>query len=312
MPKSGTINPIDFSVGVSYFPRAVVCGCPRGKRVAINIGRTVVFRYQNIDPFFKFISSEDAIFHYTKKEIALEKILPEKSLKLSSFQNMNDPHEYNDIALAGTYWGDEPLNHDKTIMEVQKKYNDIIKNKSGVISFCQNTFVNNQLVTHGCLKPRMWTQYGDNHRGVCLVFSKEKLLEYAKTLFPIVMGQKINYYNYLRETLLEHKIIDYNRVQSMGIDNYLNESIKSRSKNLFFSKHQDYSDENEFRIALINVENAENCFIPFIDSLQGVIVGDRFPEIYHGLLNELSTQQNIIFKKIAYKLDEYFLFDLPK
>lgn len=38
------------------------------------------------------------------------------------------------------------------------------------LSFCGNS--NNK----GCKKSRMWSQYGQDHSGICLVFSKESLM----------------------------------------------------------------------------------------------------------------------------------------
>ena len=41
-----------------------------------------------------FLDSEDAIFHYTKRETAMEYILNNKTLKFGLLKNTNDPYEY--------------------------------------------------------------------------------------------------------------------------------------------------------------------------------------------------------------------------
>ena len=52
------------------------------------------------------------------------------------------------------------------------------------MSGCVNTFDNDILKCQGFLKSRMWSQYGENHEGVCLVFSKDAIQRELNTLEP--------------------------------------------------------------------------------------------------------------------------------
>jgi len=44
--------------------------------------------------FEKFLASEDALFHYTRTAIVLERILPNGMFRLSLLKDTNDPREY--------------------------------------------------------------------------------------------------------------------------------------------------------------------------------------------------------------------------
>ena len=41
-----------------------------------------------------FLDSDDAIFHYTKRETAMEYILNTKTLKFGLLKNTHDPYDY--------------------------------------------------------------------------------------------------------------------------------------------------------------------------------------------------------------------------
>ena len=45
-------------------------------------------------PLEEFIKSDDAIFHYTRASVALEKILFDGKFRLSLLKDTNDPHDH--------------------------------------------------------------------------------------------------------------------------------------------------------------------------------------------------------------------------
>ena len=47
----------------------------------------------------EYIETEDALFHYTKTSVALEKILYTQKFKLSLLKDTNDPREYKYMLL---------------------------------------------------------------------------------------------------------------------------------------------------------------------------------------------------------------------
>ncbi len=69
----------------------------------------LVDHYYSERDFIDLVSSTDAIFHYTRRAIAVEKILPENRFKFSHFRNSTDPYEYKSKLTGAVGWGwDKP------------------------------------------------------------------------------------------------------------------------------------------------------------------------------------------------------------
>ncbi len=57
------------------------------------------------DSFLNHLLSEDALFHYTRKETVIESILPKMQLKFGCFSRANDPQEYRPKFIGAVGWG---------------------------------------------------------------------------------------------------------------------------------------------------------------------------------------------------------------
>ena len=243
-----------------------------------------------------FLNSDDAIFHYTKKETAMEYILNDKKLKFGLFHSTNDPHEYKKRLTPAFGWGDI---NESLYLESMNLIDNTIQN-TAFLSFCTKR--------NGYKKPRMWSQYGQNHSGICLVFSKESLMKTIKNELSqdyLVYHENVNYKEIDSESL---SIEDNNLTKNEIILNH----IKQNYKNIFFQKHLDYKDENEFRIILVQ-ENENNLYkdilIDISNSLKFIILGDRFPKVYLPTIKELSSKLNIDCKKLHWEHNQYFLLE---
>ncbi|MCT7507169.1 DUF2971 domain-containing protein [Aliarcobacter cryaerophilus] len=251
-----------------------------------------------IEELDNFLNSDDAIFHYTKKETAMEYILSNKQLKLGMFRLTNDPYEYKKRSTSAFGWGD--INQ-SLCLESMSLIDSTIHNTS-FLSFCGNS--NNK----GYKKSRMWSQYGQNHSGICLVFSKESLMtkiqnELSEDYF--IYGEDVNY----KEIEFESLNIEDNNLTKKEI---VKNNIKKDYKQFLFQKDLDYQDENEFRIVLIkkNLEKlSPEDYIDISDALRLIILGDKFPEVYLPIIQDLSTKLNIKFKQLDWERNRYFLLD---
>lgn len=136
-------------------------------------------RFNSDNEITKLIDSEDALYHFTRKDVAIENILNDKLLKFGSFKESNDPQEYRRRMTSASGWGWNE-NDANQIAQITSSIDNIIKS-SGFLSFCQNRYKDSVLLEHGCLKSIMWSQYGGSHSGVCLVFSKKLLHRAVKT-----------------------------------------------------------------------------------------------------------------------------------
>lgn len=239
-----------------------------------------------LDELSNFINPDDAIFHYTKKEIAMEYILNNKQLKFGFYHSTNDPHEYKQRLTSAFGCGDI---NESLYFESMHLIDNTIQNTS-FLSFCDNS--NNT----GYKKPRMWSQYGQNQAGICLVFSKKLLIKTIKK----ELSKNYTIYN---------KKMNYKKIEIDPSTESESEYIQSFYKNIFFQKHIDYKDESEFRIVLVqkNEKNTyKDLFIDISNSLKLIILGDNFPKVYLPTIKNLSLELNVEHKKLLWEDNQYY------
>jgi len=135
----------------------------------------------------------------------------------------------------------------------------------------------------------MWSQYGDIHSGVCLVLNKTKLLNEIKNIYPpdTIYYEPIIYqcFNILRDSFKDFQ----KSLKDTNKKDY--DVIKDNIKCIFFEKHIDYKDEQEYRIVIYDKSN-EFIKIPFSNSICGLIVGDKFPSVYNDIIEKYCQPNN--------------------
>lgn len=241
--------------------------------------------------FEQFVDSEDAIFHYTKKKVFFENILPNLKLRLSPLEMMNDPMEYREPIFTYHMFG-----YFKTDKKLKNKAKNLLNNlkqkQSKIACFCSN----NNSQTKGYLRSRMWSQYGENHEGICLVFSKQALnnlidktykfeaVEYIEELFP-----------------LSNFDFNYHELKQTPLDMFCDKYFENKYKKLFFTKIIDYRDEVEFRLLKrVKDKNIIYDYIPIEKCLKGIIVGDRFHSVYNIILKKLEKENSFDIRKCEF------------
>src|SRR5690606_35289858 len=133
------------------------------------------------------------------------------------------------------------------------------------LCFCENYYSRGEFSMdhYGFLKPRMWDQYGENFRGVCLAYSKTKLLE----------NNKITHYGnvkYIDYSTLQNNFYTINHDSLDGkLKNKYIQNVMMRVQATFFQKHKDYRDEREYRFLGFSFNEYE--FINTKDALIGII-----------------------------------------
>lgn len=134
------------------------------------------------------------IYHYTRFETFMSYILPTKSIRTNFLRYMNDPRESLSWAFGSTNLPYEKIFEgyysDKTHIDCQFKYGEMIKDKYQIISFSGA----NQ---RGWDNEMMWAHYGGMHSGVCLEFDEDVLLQNLLAKYPGVLctTENINYSN---------------------------------------------------------------------------------------------------------------------
>ncbi len=262
------------------------------------------------DSFIEFIESEDAIFHYTSKETLFEKILPQKKLKFGEFTGTNDPQEYRPKFIGAVGWGwDRSSSGTRDALDYLE---DLLHKKSKFLSFCTNTIIDNKIKSSGLLKSRMWSQYGVNHTGACLVFSKKKLIE------SLLSSEAFHYSNidYQDPTRKSNPIlkVDQHDFLKKTPENIALNFLLENKHQFFFTKQEDYRDESEFRVLRLEmdidtIEN-ESAYLDISKSIEGIVLGDNCPEVYFPTVMQLTKETSIIPKRLIWHKYKYVLHDL--
>jgi hypothetical protein len=134
----------------------------------------------------------------------------------------------------------------------------------------------------GCAwaRPRLWEQYADQHRGVCLVFHRP--------LFEAAIGdhfQQVGVRCRLGEVAYTpsgyagsegKKLTDPRIFEAQLRANAVTEHIERHYRDFFFLKTDDWSTEHEYRAVILGHDD-EFAFVPFGESLAAVIIGETFP-----------------------------------
>ncbi len=232
--------------------------------------------------FFKRIYNDDIIYHYTKASTAIDFILYKQELQFSLSRKSNDPIESKTS-------GRSVMSYKLTRIESEQLYNDEnelhdfvddMENRFCMICFCKNTmgedFASPSFHTQfkgneelfGFAKPRMWDQYADKYSGVCIAFSKEKILSKKREKIELITGD-VKYLTYQELFVKKVGDIQMDHLQKVGKEQY-KEELKEQTKESIFCKHKDYTGENEFRIGAMF--DKDNCSF---QQIRGEMVFDR-------------------------------------
>jgi hypothetical protein len=275
--------------------------------------------------FEEFLKSEDAIFHYTNTKTALEKILKSKLLKLSSFKNTNDPREFRDWQFNGYIWGEENKDSAFKISGIANEFcNKIMRNEFKIACFSSNKihlrlenddpdyqtwnyhYKQKRTYHYGYERSRMWSQYGENHQGVCFVFSINKIKNFFETL---KLKMHSDFIHYSKKSISSRAtMLPYNRINSDNVEDECRNFIFDKIEDLFFLKDIDYQDEAEYRVVIHHPEE-QNFFLKIENCIKGIILGVGFNKVYESIIENYCKIQNIEHRFLYYEHGEYLLLN---
>lgn len=264
----------------------------------------------------KVLHDEDILYHYTKASTAIDYILFNQQLKFSKPSYSSDPIE-SEKAIRSTVYFDKEVDREQTNEEAKDvncihKYVEDLETNFYQICFCKNTFdENNEHISNfqgneeffGFTKYRMWDQYADKYTGVCIAFSKSKILDKNEKRLNLIC-RDIDYLTF--DEIRVKKIVDIqgNYLINVGLDKYKDQLKKQILESLFI-KHKDYSSENEFRIGIFfdkikassEIKNDEDIFnqsmmLDITDCIKAIFISSYVNE-----------KQKLELLNYAYKLD---------
>jgi hypothetical protein len=251
----------------------------------------------------KVFENEDTIYHYTKSQTAIEYILFEKQLRQSSRKISDDPFENSNIGMSG---GGENIT--KEIEGLGKKMMSVLEKREKAlrqVCFCMNNpeIDPKENEYYGFLKPRMWDQYGDNYKGICLAFDKKELI---KQKF-VELKKEVNYVKYKD---LESLHICFNDIEKMGYEE-IKRGMIEKQNNIFLRKHQDYSGENEYRMGAFSEEEFE--YLNIEKSIRGIIIIPKYINNYtFQVLKKYANDIALPLQLVYFNHDGFETYTLPK
>lgn len=217
------------------------------------------------------------LFHYTTYSAALG-ILLSQQMRLGALANMNDPLEFENLYKKPVVFDGNPSfeqlceltdEHKKAVMERQN-FVRFVSFSMDLPKGRQGEFYNN--LSKGWARSRMWAQYADNHKGVCLVFDRKNVIKAFKNEFDSNQCE-----TYCREVKYTNDLspIEENLCRPFKT------LLESDKINFLFQKCEDFRDEQEFRLLLVNKElndDKEIQSFSISSSICGVIPGVKFPK----------------------------------
>ena len=229
-----------------------------------------------------FKDHDRLLYHYTRLDTARNYILKDWTLRMSSFRGTNDPKETKTWVFS--LESNEHRDLAKyDLFELSERYSNKVKDNCRVICFCRDseplTGIHlNDIAKRGFAKPRMWAQYGDAHKGVCLAFDREKLIEKVAEACANAVGIYYGNVTYRDRGLLPrldegHYSIDVDYIEKHGFETFWKTHLDQYHHRLLFEKMEDWKDEREYRFVTVFPEPQE-VFVDIRECLVGVLFGD--------------------------------------
>ncbi|VXD11146.1 DUF2971 domain-containing protein [Marinoscillum sp. 108] len=243
---------------------------------------------------------EKTLYHYTSIYTAIEKIFPSNNLRLSPVTSASDPMErLSPNPSVSCYGYDEDhkrLNEKIDGKKIAKKINAFYGSLRQ-LCLCRNSPIDFEgqfggvfePIDHfGFAKPRMWDQYGDRFKGVCIALSRLKLEEQLPSNYRLL---NIGYSkNHLFRPNIDTSSVDLNQIEKMGEQEYINWKIESEIKKIGV-KHSDYRDEDECKIIATTDNDYE--YINITRCIQGIFFTNGLNYTYESYLKETADRYQI-------------------
>ncbi len=150
----------------------------------------------------------------------------------------------------------------------------------------------------GYLRPRLWSQYGKGHTGVCLVFHRNKLYDKLSETIKehenaFIVKRKVSYTNKVLNQRGVYKI--FTKDLKISPQSF----IKKNARFFLFTKFRDYKDEQEYRFVVFGLKKSIKDFcIDIQSSLVGIICGYNFHQQYIPIIQLYSKRNGVPAFKI--------------
>jgi hypothetical protein len=222
---------------------------------------------------------EGLMAHFTSAATAFEHILiPGGKLRLGRYGRMQDPAENKDV-VPNFRVPSEPPDAPQRVEAAFTAHRDRMR----VLCLTRDADVHGQEPPQfDCCwaRPRMWEQYGDRHRGVCLLFDTARLEHAISEACPeqTIYKGKVDYSRegIARSDLQQIFVVD--SVADEDLSRVVSEYTDTHHDALFFLKNEDFATEFEYRIVVMGApDQPGEVEVEVATSLVAVVLGERFP-----------------------------------
>ncbi len=245
----------------------------------------------------------EEVFHYTKKDTAIEKIFFDKKIKLGQLGSTNDPKESKTRLFLENKHIKPTDDWLRRFDAINSEVNDIVATEWKVLCVSQNQPEyqgEGDRFRCGECRPRMWASYAENHRGICLRFDGVKLNQQIEK----ELGERSRIFHghvvYNDDISRETKKIDYLEIEKIGYREGMRAHLLENWKENFLVKSEDWRTEYEYRWLIHNTENKPE-YISIEKILTGVVVGVDFPKAYLPIIKEFCSEFEIPAGRILWQ-----------
>ena len=233
--------------------------------------------------------SAQLVAHYTSFRVACEHILPTGQIRFGPLSSMNDPRE-NKERLIGVGWSGEEListtARSVAVDALRQAYLEHSKVFCGTLDGKNDLHLTTKLC-YG--RPRMWAQYGDNHRGVCLLFDRSQLTKAIRSSLPegaFMYEGPVEYDDHLKHVSASVNDFDYDFVSELGLEAAIKRQVDTYHRALYLRKDSDWIGESEYRWVIYRQQKGPE-FVCIKEALEAVILGVDFPAVYEPAIAQL-------------------------
>jgi Protein of unknown function (DUF2971) len=225
------------------------------------------------------IDEDGNVAHYSRLE-HLANILHDKQIKPSTVASLADPRESSLDWIESEGIGPDISQEDK----------DSFKNLKLSVGeqlriFCTARMKENsqqgscpiESSIYG--RPRMWSQYGENSRGFCVVLNIDELSQRMETFVKQrehLLSGSVSYFDWIH-LVNGGSTIQYGSLKQPEKSLFEKINDNEMLQSIYFKKSIDWEHENEYRWLLYS-ESKEPICVPIVDAVKAVVLGCKFPQ----------------------------------
>ncbi len=252
-------------------------------------------------------------YHYTTWDVASGAVLPCGQLRLSPFYSMKDPLEAEDpVVGAGVTHApgdDEAIRQSGVAHDEAQALIRRVRRNSKLLSlgmdapWAQDLPEPERRFGMGWARASMWQHYAEDHRGVCLIFNREKLTcTVGAQLTERHPDSRSGAVRYSQTGLAA----EYHR--TLLLDGTTDGAEQGRqhlrryAREYFFVKLIDWEHEHEFRFVQVSEEDGYS-FVDCRAALLGMMLGHRFPSTAEDEAVDLACKAGIAISQISWQFN---------